>query len=115
MQIILDILKMAGGLRLPLYLKIENAPYLALVIEATPEPGSMGLPALSVAHYGEQNGDLRRALARSFMEAVGMCPMQIYWRTLESSPNNITAIAVACRITSLGSTRAMGCAASISS
>jgi hypothetical protein len=60
MQTILDILKLAGGFRPTLYLKIENPPYMALVIEATPEPGPMGLPALSVAHYGEQNGDLMR-------------------------------------------------------
>ncbi|QHN02742.1 hypothetical protein FTO74_04685 [Granulicella sp. WH15] len=60
MQTILDLLKLAGGFRPTLYLKIENPPYLALVIEATPEPGPMGLPALSVTHYGEQNGDLMR-------------------------------------------------------
>src|ERR1039457_3114625 len=40
-------------------LKIENPPYMALVIEAI-EPGPLGLPGLSVAHYGEQNGDLMR-------------------------------------------------------
>ena len=33
---------------------------MALVIEATDESGPCGLPALSVAHYGEQNGDLMR-------------------------------------------------------
>ena len=33
---------------------------MALVIEATPGPGPLGVPALSVAHYGEQNGDLMR-------------------------------------------------------
>jgi hypothetical protein len=44
MQTILDILKLAGGFRPTLYLKIENPPYTALVIEATPEPGPMGLP-----------------------------------------------------------------------
>ena len=60
MQTILDILQRAGGFRPTLYLKIENPPYMALVIEATPELGPMGLPALSVAHYGEQNSDLMR-------------------------------------------------------
>ncbi len=44
----------------PSHLKIENPPYMALVIEATPEPGPLGLAAISVAHYGEQNGDLMR-------------------------------------------------------
>jgi hypothetical protein len=33
---------------------------MALVIEATDESGPCGLPAISVCHYGEQNGDLMR-------------------------------------------------------
>jgi hypothetical protein len=60
MRTILRILERAGGYRPALYLKIENAPYMALVIEVVPEPGPLGVPALSVAHYGEQNGDLMR-------------------------------------------------------
>jgi hypothetical protein len=59
MQTILEILEWAGGYRPTLSLKIENPPYMALVIEAI-EPGLLGLPGLSVAHYGEQNGDLMR-------------------------------------------------------
>ena len=60
MKAIVRILEMAGGFRRDLYLRIENPPYMALVIEATPEPGPCGAPALSIAHYGEQNGDLMR-------------------------------------------------------
>jgi hypothetical protein len=60
MQTVLRILERAGGYRPTLYLKIENPPYMALVIEAVPEPGPLALPAISVAHYGEQNGDLMR-------------------------------------------------------
>jgi hypothetical protein len=60
MQTILQILKRVGGWHPGLSLKIENLPYMALVIEALDESGPMGLPALSVAHYGEQNGDLMR-------------------------------------------------------
>ena len=60
MQTILRILKRAGGWHHGLYLTIENPPYMALVIEATDESGPSGLPAISVAHYGEQNGDLMR-------------------------------------------------------
>jgi len=60
MQTILRILERAGGYRPTLYLKIDNPPYMALVIKATAEPGPLGLPAISVAHYGEQNGDLMR-------------------------------------------------------
>ena len=46
MQTILDILKMAGGWHPGLYLKINNPPYLNLVIAAMDESGPMGLPAL---------------------------------------------------------------------
>ena len=60
MQTILDILKKAGGWHPGLYLKIDNAPFMELVIEAVDESGPCGFPALSVAHYGEQNGDAMR-------------------------------------------------------
>ncbi len=61
MQTVLDILKRAGGWHPGLSLKIENQPFMSLVIEAMDESGPCGLPALSVAHYGEeQNGDPTR-------------------------------------------------------
>ena len=60
MNTIVAILKQAGGWHHGLSLKIENPPYMALVIEATDESGPCGLPAISVCHYGEHNGDLMR-------------------------------------------------------
>lgn len=60
MKTILSILEKAGGWRPNLYLKIENPPYMQLVIEAVDESGPCGLPALSIAHYGVQNGDAMR-------------------------------------------------------
>lgn len=60
MQTVLAIIEKAGGYRSSLFLKIDNAPYMELVIEAVGEPGPSGLPALSVSHYGVQNGDLMR-------------------------------------------------------
>ena len=60
MKTILEILKKAGGWHHGLYLRIENPPFMALVIEATDQSGPCGLPVLSIAHYGEQNGDLMR-------------------------------------------------------
>jgi hypothetical protein len=80
MPTILRILERAGGYRPTLYLKIENPPYLALVIEATPEPGPLGLPGLSVAHYGKQNGDPMRDPEMCFelSKAVHLDPY--YWR-----------------------------------
>ena len=60
MDTVLRILKAAGGWNHGLHLHIENPPHMALVIEATDESGPCGLPAISVCHYGEQNGDAMR-------------------------------------------------------
>ena len=60
MKTLLAILQKAGGWRPSLYVKIDNPPYMPLVIEATDESGPLGLPAISVCHYGEQNGDAMR-------------------------------------------------------
>ena len=82
MQTILRILKQAGGWHHGLYLKIENPPYMALVIEATDESGPCGLPAISVCHYGEQNGDLMRDPEMCFeLGLAGGAHMNpFYWR-----------------------------------
>jgi len=81
---LLRILERAGGYRPSPFLKIENPPYMALVIEATPEPGALGLPAISVAHYGKQNGDLIRYPEMCFelSEAIGsnLSLDSYYWR-----------------------------------
>ncbi len=45
--------------RIEATVKIENAPYMTLTVENI-GPGPRGLPALSICHYGEQNGDLMR-------------------------------------------------------
>ena len=60
MKTILAIIQKAGGWHHGLYLKIENPPFMELVIEATDESGPCGLPAISVCNYGEQNGDAMR-------------------------------------------------------
>lgn len=60
MRTIQQIIQKAGGIRRGFYLKIENEPYMSLVIETVDEPGPTGLPTLSIAHYGEQNGDAMR-------------------------------------------------------
>ena len=57
MQTLLQIIEKAGGWRHGLYLKIDNAPYMELVIEAMDESGPLALPSISVCHYGEQNDD----------------------------------------------------------
>ena len=82
MKAILDILQKAGGWHPGLYLKIENAPYMELVIEAMDESGPCDLPSLSVAHYGEQNGDLMRDPEMCFELgfAGGAHLNPFYWR-----------------------------------
>jgi hypothetical protein len=77
---VLGILQKAGGWRPSLYLKIENPPYMALVIEAVDESGPSGLPSISVAHYGEQNGDLMRdpEMCLELVNAEELNPF--YWR-----------------------------------
>ncbi len=59
MKTLLAILQKAGGWRPSLYLKIENPPYLTLVIEAVDESGPLGYPALSVMHCSEHNGEAK--------------------------------------------------------
>src|SRR3984957_19994625 len=56
---------------------------MTLVIEDTQERGPNGLPAISVAHYGEQNGDLMRDPEMIFEaeesgESMNLVPY--YWR-----------------------------------
>ena len=82
MKTILAILKKAGGWRPNLYIRIENPPYLPLVIEAVDESGPLGLPALSVAHYSEQNGDPMRDPEMCFELGLagGAHLMPYYWR-----------------------------------
>ncbi len=80
MQTILDILKKAGGWHPGLYLKIDNPPYMELVIEATDESGPCGLPAISVAHYGKQNGDAMRDPEMCFELSRGAHLTPFYWR-----------------------------------
>jgi len=82
MKTILAILQEAGGWRPNLYLKVENPPYMELVIEAVDESGPCGLPAISVAHYSEQNGDPMRDPEMCFELgfAAGAHLNPFYWR-----------------------------------
>jgi hypothetical protein len=82
MNTVLELIKRAGGWHPGLYLKIDNAPYMELVIEAMDESGPNGLPAVSVAHYGEQNGDLMRDPEMCFELGLAGGPHlnAFYWR-----------------------------------
>jgi hypothetical protein len=80
MQTILAILKKAGGWHHGLHLHIDNPPFMALVIEATDESGPCGLPAISVCHYGEQNGDAMRDPEMLFEVSRWGTLNPYYWR-----------------------------------
>ena len=83
MKTIVTILELAVPLQAGFHIKIENEPWMTLVIEDTQERGPNGLPAISVAHYGEQNGDLMRDPEMIFEaeesgEEMNLVPY--YWR-----------------------------------
>jgi hypothetical protein len=59
-KIIAQILELAAPLEPGFHIKIENEPWMSLVIEDVQELGPNGFPVISVCHYGEQNGDLMR-------------------------------------------------------
>lgn len=62
MKHIQQIITNAGGLDhvRENYLRITNEPYMPLVIEVVSGPHPNGAYEVSVAHYGEQNGDAMR-------------------------------------------------------
>ena len=82
MQTVLRILKAAGGWHHGLSLRIDNPPFMPLCIEALDESGPCGLPPLSVAHYGEQNGDAMRDPEMCFELGLSGGPHlnPFYWR-----------------------------------
>ena len=51
------ILEILATTKTPACTRIENPPYLRLVVELLGMEGPTGLPAVSMGHYGEQNGD----------------------------------------------------------
>ena len=54
------ILMEAGPLPSGFHLHIDNPPWMPLDIEDIEISGPNGLPTVSVAHYGQQNGDAMR-------------------------------------------------------
>ena len=80
MKTVLAILKKAGGWHHGLHLHIDNPPFMPLVIEAVDESGPCGLPAVSVTHYGEQNGDAMRDPEMLFEVSRWGSLNPFYWR-----------------------------------
>jgi hypothetical protein len=86
MKTILRILERAGGYRPTLYLKIENPPFMALVIEATPEPGPCGLPAISARRVAALHAFTYQPLERSLSP----------WNRPLSMPQNTASFRLLC-------------------
>jgi hypothetical protein len=83
MRTVALILQLAAPLELGFHIKIENEPWMNLVIEDTQELGPNGLPVISVAHYGEQNGDLMcdpEMLFEMEKSATEVMLTPFYWR-----------------------------------
>lgn len=83
MKTVATILELAAPLQAGFHIRIENEPWMTLVIEDTQERGPNGLPAISVAHYGAQYGDLMRDPEMIFEaeesgEMINLIPF--YWR-----------------------------------
>jgi hypothetical protein len=76
MKTVLQIIEEAGGLTRVECISVENEPWMRLVIEVLPERGPDGHVVVSVAHYGEQNGDPMRDPEMLFevVEEVGREP-----------------------------------------
>lgn len=64
-----SIIESNGGLEVTAqsYVRIENHPYMRLVIEVVAGPFAFGEYEVSVAHYGEQNGDPMRDPEMTFL------------------------------------------------
>jgi hypothetical protein len=60
MRVIAQLLRLAGPLNPGFCIRIENPPWQELVIEDIQQRGPRSFPVISVAHYGEQNGDVMR-------------------------------------------------------
>lgn len=71
MQTILEVLRKAGGWHHGLTSRSTTRLFMELVIEATDESGPCGLPVVSVAHYGLQNGDPMRDPEMCFEFGLG--------------------------------------------
>ena len=83
MKTVAMILELAAPLQAGFDIRIENEPWMTLVIEDTEESGPNGLPAISVAHSGEQNGDLMRdpeMILEADESGDEMSLIPFYWR-----------------------------------
>lgn len=82
------------------YLRIENPPWMRLVIEIVSGPLPSGAYEVSVAHYGEQNGDPMRDPEITFL--VGQSALGWEWSPLTFTNDYLGLYQVACEYDPLG-------------
>lgn len=88
------------------YLSIENPPYMRLVIEVIGGPYPNGTHEVSVAHYGEQNGDAMRDPEMTFLVLVGSDDSAT-WTPLTYENSYMSAYQVAAEVTESGQVRVL--------
>jgi len=82
------------------YLRLENPPFMRLVIEVIGGPYPNGAYEVSVAHYSEQNGDAMRDPEITFLAAPSaQCAI---WTPLTFENSYLACYQVAAVVTSAG-------------
>lgn len=76
------------------YLRIENPPFMRLVIEVVSSRLPTGAYEVSAAHYGEQNGDPMRDPEVTFL--VGQSALGWEWTPLTFTNDYLGCYQVAC-------------------
>jgi hypothetical protein len=82
------------------YLRLENPPFMRLVIEVIGGPYPNGAYEVSVAHYAEQNGDAMRDPEITFL--IGPAEQGTTWTPLTFENSYMGAWQVAATVTSDG-------------
>lgn len=85
------------------YIRIENAPFMLLVIEIIGGPYPNGAYEVSVAHYGKQNGDLMKDPEVTFLVSPQGAAMA--WRPLAYENSYAGCYDVACGVDRDGTLR----------
>ena len=82
------------------YLRLENPPFMRLVIEVIGGPYPNGAYELSIAHYSEQNGDAMRDPEITFL--VAPAEQGTTWTPLTFENSYLTCYQVVAEVTREG-------------
>uniref|UniRef100_UPI003782F67D DUF6908 domain-containing protein n=1 Tax=Prosthecobacter sp. TaxID=1965333 RepID=UPI003782F67D len=82
------------------YLRLENPPFMRLVIEVIGGPYPNGAYELSIAHYSEQNGDAMRDPEITFL--VALAEQGTTWTPLTFENSYLSCYQVVAQVTPAG-------------